>query len=433
MVALASLALASIVLVPSLGEAQVPFAAGRYERWSSLFEIPSPSLAAAPSTTLLPEWVDVRVRGDTAIVTFEPDRRVVWRIAYGPDGATSKRVLVDGVEVLHAVYERDSRGFVTRKRVTGSLVPGGLDFTYTTDTLGRVTRRVRTLADGRVERLEVAWAMDASAVATTFLADVARRRDRFDSSGRLLETTLSWESVIAASQPRQVIRDEHRLVYRRDGRGNLVRVVRFLRGRRAIAAPAARDTSVTAEDLRVLAEGVVDRSEVRLLFGSPVTGVDRQRGAARELHDSYADGCWMNETDILHYDASGLYTRGGTGCICGLCVEASQAYDASDALGTELHWRRGPWLRLNGELVITGDHELATPGGPRRADTLRVGDLVSGADGQPLAITSVEALDDAVRLGRNVETEGGTFTVGRFVVVSEPYPMACPSAPSASP
>jgi hypothetical protein len=275
--------------------------------------------------------------------------------------------------------------------------------------------------------MEVQWASDGSAIATTLLADVERRRDHLDAAGRLLETTFSWESVVYGSSPRQVIREQHRLLYRRDRTGTLTRVVREVRGRRSRAAPSVRDSRIVAADLRVISEGMLERSEARLLFGSPVTSVDRGRGAQRQLSDSYADGCWMNETDILQYDATGLYTRGGAGCICGLCVAASQPYEASDVTGIELHWRRGPWLRIDGELVITGDHELATPSGPRRADALHVGDLVMGREGGSFAIRSIQRLADTERLGRNVETEGGTFTVGRFVVVSEPYPMTCPS------
>jgi hypothetical protein len=42
-------------------------------------------------------------------------------------------------------------------------------------------------------------------------------------------------------------------------------------------------------------------------------------------------------------------------------------------------------------------------------------------DGRPFAIRTIEALADEPRLGRNVETAEGSFAVGRFVVVSEPY------------
>ena len=424
--AVAVVVLASCLWPSATALAQVPFADGTYERWSAFFDAPSGALASS-GTPLLPEWITVTHAGATAIVTFEPERRVVWRITYAPEGASHKRVLVDGIEVLEARYERDVRGYIARKRVTGPLVPAGLEYQYTTDVGGRVTRRTRTLPDGRVERVEVQWASDGSATVATFVGDVERRADRLDAGGRLLETTWSWESVVYGTSPRQVIRQQHRLLYRRDRAGALTRVLREVRGRRSRATPSARDSRIVAEDLRVVSEGVMDRAEARLLFGSPVTSVDRGRGSQRELSDSYADGCWMNETDIFQYDATGLYTRGSAGCICGFCVEASQRYEAHDVSGTELHWTRGPWLRLDGELVITADHELATPSGPRRADTLHVGDLVTGSDGASFSLRSIEHLDDTERLGRNVETAGGTFTVGRFVVVSEPYPLTCPS------
>lgn len=419
-----------VALVAARASAQVPFVDGLYERWSPLFDAPSGVLARTPPPALI-EWVSVTHEGDAAIVTFEPERRVVWRITYGPHGATSKRVVIDGEEVLVATYERDAAGHLVRKHATGSLLPSDLTFDYTTDPDGRVTRRTRRLADTRMERVEVSWDRRGGATVTTFLAEVERRRDRFDAAGRLLESTFLWQSVFGGPNPPPPIREQHQLIYVRDRAGALTRVVRVLRGRRSRAAPEVRDTAVIAADLRVLAEGSLERSEVRLLLGSPVTSVDRGRGHARELEDRYTDGCWMNETDSLAYDASGLYVSGGAGCICGFCVEASQPYAADDAFGTELHWTRGPWLRLDGELVITAEHELVTPTGPRRADALRVGDLVLGPDGAPFAIRSIETLDDTLRLGRNVETDRGTFSVGRFVVISEPYPMACPTTSAA--
>ncbi|MBX7190966.1 MAG: hypothetical protein K1X94_02855 [Sandaracinaceae bacterium] len=395
--------------------AQVPFAAGTYERWSSLFEAPSGPLPSSGSP-LLPEWITVEVHASTAHVTFEPERRVEWRIRYGPSGAIDKRVFVDRAEVLHARYERDAQGHVVRKTASGALAPGGLLYTYQTDAQGRVVVRERAIDASTIERLEVRWTA-TDVVAVLRIGGHERRRDRWDAAGRLLSSTFVGLQAIGGGPPQQ-----HELHYRRDGAGALVAVERARLGQGPSTATfAQRDASVHARDLDVLAASAVERSEARLLLGLPATIADRGRGAARELTDSFSDGCWLNETSLLAYDATGLYTQGQEGCICGLCVEASQPWHADRIEGLELHVRRGGWLRIDGELVITGDHELVTPTGPRRADALLPGDLVMDPDGRPFAIRTIEALADEPRLGRNVETAEGSFAVGRFVVVSEPY------------
>lgn len=407
-------------VVPS----SVPFAPGVYERWSPLFDAPSGGPLAAPPTAL-PEWIRVEVAGDFALVILEPEARVRWRIRYGAHGSEEKRVAVDGTEVLRAVYERDAAGALVRKVVSGNLAPAGLAYAYTTDAQGRVLTRERT-TDGGIERLEVRWAPSGGATAIVSIGGVERRRDLLDSSGRLLETTWGHDVIeIGPDGARRTRREEARLVYRRRRDGGLRSVVRTRRGRSGPAQHAVRDTSVASADLSVVAGAPIERGEARLLLGSPATAVDRERGAARELSDDYADGCWMNETNYLAYDATGLLESAGSGCICGFCVDASLPWAAEDVVGTELHWSAGPWIRLDGELVVTPEHEIVTPDGPRASGTLRAGDLVMGSDGAPRALRTVERLGEGMRLGRNVETEAGTFVVGRFVVVSERYPQAC--------
>ncbi len=421
--ALAAAVLVVGLLLPSRSGAQVPFGEGTYERWSPLFDAPSGPLSASPA--MLPEWISVVVRGPVAIVTTEPEGRVVWRIRYGAQGAEDKRVLVDGVEVLHAVYERDASGHLTRKRVTGRLAPRGLTYTYTTDAQGRVLSRER-LIDTGLERLEVRWEPSGAAVATVTIAGSERRRDELDPAGRLRVTTFGRDVTQSAAGGRpRVRREEVSLVYERGADGSLREVRRVRGGRSALAEHGARDPSVRSAELSILARAPIERGEVRLLLGSPVTAVDRLRGASRELTDDFADGCWMNEISYVAYDATGLLESAGSGCICGFCVDASLAWSAQDVEGIELHWTTGPWLRLDGELIVTEEHEVLTPSGPRAAGSLVVGDVVTGSDGSSFALRTVERLPEELRLGRNVESRGGRFSVGRFVVVSERFPQSC--------
>ena len=408
------------VLACQTAHAQVPFAAGTYERWGSLFDAPSAPLPVARAS-LLPEWITVEVRGHTAVVTFEPERRVVWRIRYGPHGADHKRVLVDGVNVLDVVYERDASGHLVRKTARGALAPSGLVFAYRTDAQGRVISRERQLDASSTERLEVRWGPRAT-VARLLVGGVERRVDRWDAAGRLRSTTFAFESQVWGASPPRAIRSESRLVYVRERTGEL-REIRRRRGTQPETAAdhRSRDATLAAEDLRVMTPAAFDRAEARLLFGAPESLVDRGRGPSREISETFGAGCWLNEVNILVFDPTGLYREGREGCICGFCVDAAAPFVATEVLGTELHVRRGPWLRLDGELVITADHRVLTPSGPRRAGELRAGDEVLGADGEVIHLQSVEPLPDTERLGRNVETASGTFVVGRFVVVSEPY------------
>lgn len=426
--ALAVLALCLLAIAPmSSAHAQVPFSAGTYERWGALHDAPSSLLATG--TSLLPEWITVEVAGDVATITFEPERRVVWRIRYGAHGAEEKRVRVDDEEVLVVRYERDGNGRLVRKVARGPLAPFELVWTYQTDDRGRVVGRDHVLPGpgGGTERLEVAWSPNGGASARWMVRGVERRRDVWDPRGALRET--SFAGPTSASS-----RDRARLVYERLTSGALRRVVRVRHGHRGPAEPDARDASVTSLDVAAIAEGVVTRAEIRLLFGSPVTSVDRGRGASRELLDDYADGCWMNEVDSLSYDATGLFQRGHASCICGFCVDASLPWRAERVEGVELHWRADGWIRIDGTLVITGEHALLTPDGPRRADELVVGDPVLRADGGYRAILSIEALAPSSRQGRNVESEDGRFVAGGFVVLSEPLTTCAPrSSISAAP
>jgi hypothetical protein len=115
-------------------------------------------------------------------------------------------------------------------------------------------------------------------------------------------------------------------------------------------------------------------------------------------------------------------------CICGFCVDAAARIEAAEVLGTDEHFTRGPWVRLDEALDVTVEHRVLTPRGPRPAGALRPGDVVTGADGRPRVLRSVRALPSAPpRRGLNVRTARGTFGANGFLLESEaPRDCAAP-------
>jgi hypothetical protein len=157
------------------------------------------------------------------------------------------------------------------------------------------------------------------------------------------------------------------------------------------------------------------------LLGSPQSESDTGHGAARRIVQQFGEPCWLNELSALEYDATGLLVSAYQACICGYCVDASLPVEAAAVEGVDLHWTRGPWLRLDDEVDVTVDHTVATPLGPRRADALRPGDVILTSHGALRVLRSVRPLPlGPERLGRNVRTASGFFGAGGIRFASEP-------------
>jgi YD repeat-containing protein len=398
--------------------APAPPADGLYEDFSSIFMEAVGPLAAPP--TVIPRWVSVATRAGVTTVTFEPERRVVWHITWGAHGPTEKVTLVDGVEWTRSRFSYDASGHLARKEVSGPGAPGGLSYAYETDDAGAVLARTATLphrVDGpaTAERVEVHRGPHGALVSTTHDGAVVRV-DRYDASHRLLETR--WSDAHGA--------EVARLRYRRDRHGALASVVRRIGPHRGPADFAHPLDGITSFDVASVRGLPMERHEAWLLLGLPTHATDEERGTGRRVHDDFApDACWLNQPSMLQFDPALSLEQVSAGCICGFCV-AIDAIDPSErdaALGRAHHYTRGPWVRLDAglavPLVITAEHEVATPDGWRRADALVAGDRVLGADGTVLTLREVSALDDTPRLGASLRTERGAFSAAGILVRSE--------------
>jgi hypothetical protein len=407
------LALALLLfLAPGSAHAQArstPPTDGLYEDWFASTMEPVGPLAAPPR--LLPRWLDVRSRGRETVVTFQPEGRLVWRIVWGPEGPAQKTVEVDGEVFSTSRFEYDAQRRLTRKVVDG---PGigeePVIFDYTTDAAGRILTRTRPAPALEVQRFVRSR---RGVEIRTELEGVTVRVDVHDAEGRRLETR--WSSLRA--RPRTLS-----LRYVRDRRGNLTRLVRNLDGRRAEADAGARDPHLSRGHVAALSTMPIERDEVLLLLGAPETASDDARGPARRRTDDFSPGCWLNEPSTLEYDATGLLVGSHAACICGFCVDADLPVEApgEDVLGVDLHYTRGPWVRLDGAIDVTVEHRVLTPRGPVPAGELRAGDEVLGSDGAARVLRSAVPLGAGEeRLGRNVRTSRGRFAAGGLLFESE--------------
>lgn len=423
----AGLALIALLLVCAEGRALPLPANGLYETWSPLTRRPVGPISLSQAQRLLPRWLSVTSSGKTSVVTFMPAGRVRWRISWGPDGIATKVTEVDGVR--YSASEFDYRdGHLFRKRIERRGQRWAAFFK--TDSSGRLRTRRETMPspnDGRTPRtpaIESRWSVRHNARTVV----IARskdgklvRRDTLDLAGRPLRVELGFDGK---GQPMLA------LAYRRDSRGVLTSIGRTLFGVHSRANPAQPDPTIRSKHVAALARSAfVERHEALLLLGAPVTHRDQKRGDQRRIDDHYSKGCWLNAVSTLHFDAAGLLLHGGISCICGFCVDARLPVRAPDNLGVDLHFTRGPWIRLDGRVDVTADHRLLTPSGPRRAGDLRAGELVLAADGSPHRLRSVVRLARGpLRLGRNISTRRGYFVAGGLRFESEP-PTACRLSP----
>lgn len=418
------------ILVASLSAFAQPPADGAYEAWSSLRMTAVGPLAGSPPD--LPEWIEVRTAQGVTSVTFVPDRRVVWRITWGPEGPTEKRVEVDGELFARVRYDYDTQGRLTRKTVEGPAAPDGPRvYDYVLDAQGRpIERRLSGTAPrlwgsrnlppaAQVEVQSIAYG-PRSVVVRTSVAGREVRRDEYDPQGRLLGTRFG-----ADDSPRS----SHELRYVRGPGGALVRVERRLAGSRlARTTPNRRDRSISPETFAPLHGAPIERREARMLLGAPASIHDELRGAARRATDDWSDGCWLNQPSAIEWDAANLAVGTSTPCICGFCVDAELPVEVEQAevLGTDLHYTTGPWVRLDGAIDVTADHRVITPRGPVAAGELRAGDSVLASDGSVRVLRSVERLlEPRERLGRNVRTRSGVFGAAGLLFESEPL-SRCP-------
>ncbi len=413
-----SMALAQPSTTPPTG----PAPSGLYEAYSPVLKRPAGALGPTPPT-ILPRWLEVRTTGSVSVVTLQPEKRVTWRLVYGPHGLREKIAEVDGELWTRSVFTYDAGGRLQRKEVTGpGVVNGPWISTYRTDARGRVIER-----SGRIvlrhswgsrnlpprslpEKRLVTWG--ATVLMKQFVDSEEVRRDRFDRSGRLLRTDLMTPGRSKGTQS---------LVYHRDKAGRLLSIKRVRNGRGRPALFARRDKTVGRNDLEPFYHSLVERHEALLLLGSPVTRSDSGRGAARRVSHNYSDDCWLNAISSLEFDATGLLVSTYQSCVCGFCVDADLPVEATRIEGVDLHWTEGPWIRLDGFVDVTAEHEVMTPAGPRRADSLSPGDEVLPPEGGHRVLRSVRPLPvGRERLGRNVRTADGTFGAGGILFVSEP-------------
>ncbi|MCC6875471.1 MAG: hypothetical protein IT378_14280 [Sandaracinaceae bacterium] len=413
------------ILVASLSAFAQPPADGAYEAWSSLRMTAVGPLAGSPPD--LPEWIEVRTAQGVTSVTFIPDRRVVWRITWGPQGPTEKRVEVDGELFARARYDYDTQGRLTRKTVEGPAAPDGPRvYDYVLDAQGRpIERRLNGTAPRvwgsrnlpptpQVEVQSIVYRAGGTTVRSS-IGGREVRLDEYDLHGRLLRTRWGPSDAPSAS---------HELRYVRRSDGSLDRIDRRLAGGRpSRAAPSRRDRSITPETFGPLSGVPIERREARMLLGAPASIHDELRGAARRSTDDWSDGCWLNQPSAIEWDATNFAVNTTSPCICGFCVDAALRVEVEDAqvLGVDLHYTAGPWVRLDGAIDVTADHRVITPRGPVPAGELRPGDSVLASDGTVRELRSVEPLlEPGERLGRNVRTRAGVFGAAGLLFESEP-------------
>lgn len=394
-----------------------PPAEGLYETWSRVRMAPAGRLGGRPEESELPRWLEVRHEGGEVVVTFQPDGRVVWRVEWGEHGVHRKRVEVDGQRVTVTEFSYDDRGHLEEKRVHGPGIAGRRVWGYRTDGRGRVVERTRRVPDAEEEpadRWKVRWRPDG-ARAERYIDGRRVRVDVYDEHGLPIRTEF------LGHPPRRA-----ELHYQRDGAGRLVEVRRRLGDREEEAIPHRPDPAIGEKDLwTVDGEVPVQRHETLLLLGAPVTHTDDHRGLAREQNDKYLENCWQYDVSGLKFDGTGLRKEGTVSCVCGFCVDADLAVEADEVRGVDLHWTTGPWVRLDGRVNVTADHEVVTPQGLRAAGRLEAGDRVLRSGGEVHRLESVEYLAARrLREGRNVRTDSGWFAAGGFLFASE-QPEAC--------
>jgi hypothetical protein len=210
--------------------------------------------------------------------------------------------------------------------------------------------------------------------------------------------------------------------YAHTSSGALAAVTRVIPGKPDRAAdPTAREPDLPHGLLsRIATAHAYERYEILLVSGRPVTHSVTGTGAARKSVDSFDDGCRaMNDISTLMFDAADLATDGRADCICGFCVAMETPSIGGDVAGTDEHFTRGPWVRLDDAVNVTVDHRVMTPTGPRRAGDLAAGDLVVGDDGAPRALRSMSASSTEERRGVNVRTRSGTCSAGGIRFESE--------------
>jgi hypothetical protein len=415
----------------ALGASAQPMAqpppSGLYERWSPTLLGPVVPLSSAPPA--LAEWLSVETRGSRARVVFEPARRVVWQAEWGPHGVTSKRTLVDGVEVSRSEFVYDAAGHLLEKRTTGALAHG-TGVVFRTDARGRIVERRETVtrmnSAGTLAPIDLVTTFSYGArgvVQTVTVGGRATLRATLDASGAPL--TVAFDTQ----------RGTGRLVYSRDRTTGRLQGVERTRGRvRSAADASVRDRSVTSTDVMVAVRAELDRADALLYLGSPHTSSDQGRGADRRISDHFAEGCWLNETSSLEFDGTGAMIGGRTACICGFCVDAALAVDAEEIEAVDVHWTTGPWIRLDGAVDVTADHEVLTARGWVPAGELVAGEPMIDGEGRTRVLERVERLPvGPERLGRNVRTRSRTFRAGGFVFLSEEPTPCTPDASSSSP
>ena len=372
----------------------------------------------------LPRYLAVETKEGATQVTFQPGGRVRWLIHYSRYGMVTKQTFVDGRLWTRSEFDWND-GYLEEKRVTGPGAGGGLRYTYTheRDDKLRVRRLQRGAALEYDEEVRVHHLSDADfqpQVRREIHRDgVLRRVDLYDAQDRPLKTIvgrLSGDAVASMT-----------LYYVRGRQGRLERVERqWGEGKRRPAAHGTRDETVTSRLLTLIGPWI-ERHELRMLLGEPVRHSTDTSGEWPRTTDDYSPNCWLHEPNMLHYDAADLLTGTGQSCICGFCVDAALDVAGEDVLGRDEHYSRGPWIRLDGAVDVTADHEVMTPTGPRPAAELHAGDEVLAADGGRRRLRTVEALGHSTeeRFSLNLRTRSGTFTAGGFVFRSE-SPRPCP-------
>ena len=421
---------------------RAPLPSGVYEGYSPVTRAPYGPLdgAATARAQGLPQWLEVTSQGEQSDLVFLPERRVAWRLVYGPEGLVRKTVTVDGK--LWTESRFGYQGGALRDKVVSGPGAGsgagsgpGLRYSYVLDEAGRIKERRGPVSrvpfngsDPAADRVTFLWQADGTTVDYTIGGQVVRR-DRFDRGGRLVRTEVGRPATEAASRLS--------LIYVRDGAGRLQRILRqwFTAAPRPAHADrrAADGAGVQPAHLAALPP-VVERHEVLLLLGQPERHSRDVAASERSVRDQYGKTCWLNQISELTYDAAGMLSRYGQTCICGLCVAAPSAprpLSGADLLGRDEHWLAGPWLRLDERVDVTADHRVLTPAGPRPAGALRPGDLVLGEDGAPRRLSSVRTLPRGPeRRGVNLRTRSGRFAAGGLLFESE-TPQPCPRPDSA--
>jgi hypothetical protein len=402
-----------------LHAARAPVPSGRYEGYSLILRAPYGPLDERTARTL-PRWLEVTSQGETSEVVFQPDRRVRWRLTYGPEGLIEKKVTIDGKPWTESRF-RYERGALVEKSVTGPGSGGARSYRYVLDESGRLKERRGPISrdpfhgsDPKQDHVLFTWDTSGATVDHVLGRQVVRR-DRFDAAGRLLRTDLGRP----ATDPKARLS----LLYQRDAAGRLTGIQR--QWFTAPAQPAyadRRDPHVVPRLLDTLPP-VVERHEVLLLIGQPVKH-SRDAGLSEKgIRDEYSKGCWLNKISELTYDSEGSLSRFGQSCICGFCVAAEsepRTPAGAELLGTDEHWIHGPWLRLDERIDVTPEHRVMTPSGPRPASELRAGDAVLAEDGSPRPLRSVRRLPPGPsRLGVNLRTSTGRFAAGGLLFESE--------------